>query len=180
MSGLNRRSKIILIFFAFLIMLALVAWGTSSVYGASLPGEISAPQPTSTPGLVVYGVVRNLSGSAVGGVNIYRRYASYQGVIIATTDANGFYQSDFYYIPEMRWSQFGLKSQVWFSSPNFIIGDIITVIKRKSVSSRHTYPGYTTFRSYSGIRNDIRIYCDKNLASLMYKVTRVPLSCGVD
>ena len=99
MSVLNRRSKIILTFFAFLIVLALVAWGTSSVYGASLPGEIYAPQPTSTPGLVVYGVVRNLSGSGVENVNIYRSYAGYQGVLIATTDATGFYQSDFYYIP---------------------------------------------------------------------------------
>ncbi|OGN89103.1 MAG: hypothetical protein A2Y88_11555 [Chloroflexi bacterium RBG_13_48_10] len=99
MNALNRRSRIILTFSVLLIVLASVAWGTSSVYGASLPGIIYAPQPSLTPGLVVYGVVRDLSGSGVGGVNIYRRYASYPGILIATTDANGFYQSDFYYIP---------------------------------------------------------------------------------
>jgi hypothetical protein len=99
MNALNRRSKIFLTFFAFLIVLALVAWGSSSVYGASQDEPAYTPTPTSTPGLVVYGVVRYLNGSGVENVNIYRSYAGYQGVLIATTDETGFYQSDFYYIP---------------------------------------------------------------------------------
>ncbi len=80
-------------------MLGSVAWGSWSTNGASKSKIPSAPLPTSTPGLVVYGIVRNLSGSGVANVNIYRSYAGYQGVLIATTDATGFYQSDFYYIP---------------------------------------------------------------------------------
>jgi hypothetical protein len=98
-SALNRNSKIVLTFSAFLIVLVSVAWGSSSVYGASQSERTYAPLPTSTPGLVVYGVVRDLSGSGVENVNIYRSYAGYSGIIIATTVADGSYQSDFYYIP---------------------------------------------------------------------------------
>lgn len=55
----------------------------------------------STPGLIVQGHVwlHHEGGSGLPGVDIYRRYASYQGTVIATTGADGFYQSDFYYIP---------------------------------------------------------------------------------
>lgn len=63
----------------------------------------NVPEITSTPqsisGLVVYGTVRNLDGVGVGNVAIFRKYASYEGVLIATTDASGRYQSDFYAIP---------------------------------------------------------------------------------
>jgi hypothetical protein len=99
MNALNRRSKIYLTFIAFLIVLASVVWGSSRVYSASQVEPAYTPTPTSIPGLVVYGVVRYLSGSGVENVNIYRSYAGYQGELIATTDATGFYQSDFYYIP---------------------------------------------------------------------------------
>jgi hypothetical protein len=62
-----------------------------------------APQATSsaqtTPGLVVYGSVRNESGVGVDHVSIYRSYSAYPGVVIAVTDASGSYQSDFYAIP---------------------------------------------------------------------------------
>ena len=58
-----------------------------------------ADTPTPVPGLVVYGNVKDRRGVGVAGVNIYRKYASYQAVLLATTDANGDYQSDFYYIP---------------------------------------------------------------------------------
>lgn len=57
------------------------------------------PVAGSAPGWVVCGFVRDMSGAGVEGVSIYRSYASYAGVMIATTDANGYYQSDFYAIP---------------------------------------------------------------------------------
>ena len=49
--------------------------------------------------MVVYGTVQDATGQGLAGVEIYRNYASYAGVLIATTDAKGFYQSDFYAIP---------------------------------------------------------------------------------
>jgi hypothetical protein len=54
-----------------------------------------------TPGLVIQGHVwlRQEGGTGLAGVDIYRRYASYWGTVVATTGADGFYQSDFSYIP---------------------------------------------------------------------------------
>ena len=68
------------------------------------PGGITDEPPYTpvagfVPGWVVYGFVRDKSGAGVEGVSIYRSYASYAGVMIATTDDNGYYQSDFYAIP---------------------------------------------------------------------------------
>jgi len=57
------------------------------------------PTATSTPGLVLYGKVIDQKGSGVADVLIYRNYSSYRGEVIATTDANGYYESDFYRIP---------------------------------------------------------------------------------
>jgi hypothetical protein len=54
---------------------------------------------TDSPGLVVYGTVRNMSGEGVENVSIYRSYSAYPGVLIATTDANGDYESEFADIP---------------------------------------------------------------------------------
>jgi hypothetical protein len=59
----------------------------------------STPVPENEPGLVVYGSVRGMNSEGVGNVTIYRQYASYPGVVIATTDASGYYKSDFYSIP---------------------------------------------------------------------------------
>ncbi len=99
MYAFNKRSKIILTGAAFLILVALVAMGSFPINDSASSAIKDTPLPTVTPGLVVYGVVRDLSGSGVENVSIYRGYASYQGVVIATTDATGIYQSDFYYIP---------------------------------------------------------------------------------
>lgn len=53
-----------------------------------------------TPGLVIYGHVLDGAGSGFGNVSIYRAYASYYpGVVIATTDPSGYYESNYYYIP---------------------------------------------------------------------------------
>lgn len=39
------------------------------------------------------------TGAGLANVKIYRRFASYAGVLIATTDATGYYQADFVSIP---------------------------------------------------------------------------------
>lgn len=54
---------------------------------------------TATPGLVVRGHVRLQDGSGLPGVTICRNYASYPGVVVATTDADGYFQTDFAFIP---------------------------------------------------------------------------------
>jgi len=70
-----------------------------------LSGACTRPTPTSsaqpTPGLVIQGHVwLNADGGAsLAGVKIYRRYASYPGVLLATTDQDGYYQSNFAYVP---------------------------------------------------------------------------------
>ncbi len=55
--------------------------------------------PTPIPGLIVRGYVRLQDGSGLPGVTICRSFAAYSGVIVATTDANGYFQSDFTFIP---------------------------------------------------------------------------------
>ena len=70
-----------------------------------LSGACTGPTPTSTTrpatGLVIQGHVRLSAEEGLGlaDVKIYRRYASYPGVLVATTDQDGYYQSDFAPIP---------------------------------------------------------------------------------
>jgi hypothetical protein len=54
---------------------------------------------TPTPGLVLHGRVHLADGSGVGGVAICRSYAAYPGVVVATTGADGSFQSDFAFLP---------------------------------------------------------------------------------
>jgi hypothetical protein len=74
-----------------------------STFGLSSlpPTATGTATPTSTPvpGLTVRGYVRLANGSGLPGVSIYRSFAAYDGVIVATTDANGYFQSDFALIP---------------------------------------------------------------------------------
>ena len=55
--------------------------------------------PTVEPGLVVQGHVRHEDGTGVEGVVICRRFASYAGEHVAITDAEGYFQSEFSFIP---------------------------------------------------------------------------------
>jgi hypothetical protein len=57
------------------------------------------PVPEATPGLAVEGYVRLADGSGLAGVAICRRLASYPGQVVATTDAEGYFQAGFAYIP---------------------------------------------------------------------------------
>jgi hypothetical protein len=67
--------------------------------GEAGEGPMQTPTPLATPGLVIYGRVQQLNGSGVAGVEIFRRYAGYPGEVVATTNAEGYYLSDFYPIP---------------------------------------------------------------------------------
>lgn len=70
-------------------------------------GKVSSPvieptsisSPTESPGLIVYGYVRDASGASLANVDIYRNYASYPAELIATTNTEGYYESKFYPIP---------------------------------------------------------------------------------
>jgi hypothetical protein len=55
--------------------------------------------PTVEPGLVVQGYVRLQDGTGVEGVTICRSFASYEGEPVATTDVEGYFQTDFSFIP---------------------------------------------------------------------------------
>ncbi len=63
------------------------------------PTPESSITPTAEPGLVVQGHVRLADGTGVAGVTICRSYASYDGEPMATTDSDGYYQTEFSYIP---------------------------------------------------------------------------------
>ncbi len=54
---------------------------------------------TQTPGIVLSGYVKLQDGTGLAGVTICRNFASYNGVVIATTDAEGFFRSDFAFVP---------------------------------------------------------------------------------
>jgi len=59
---------------------------------------LNGPTPTPALGLVVQGRV-TLDGKPLGGVKIYRSYASYPGEVVATTSKDGTYRSDYMFIP---------------------------------------------------------------------------------
>ena len=72
------------------------------------PSLTPTPTPTSKPtrptegpgpGFVVRGTIKLADGTPVEGVNIYVAFASYGGNIVATTNSNGYYSSEYIYIP---------------------------------------------------------------------------------
>lgn len=65
------------------------------VVATSIPLTVPA---TGTPGLVIRGRV-TLDGAGLAGVCIIRQYSAYPGVVVAITDANGYYESEFMGIP---------------------------------------------------------------------------------
>jgi hypothetical protein len=70
-----------------------------------LPGACTRPIPSRTAkpdaGVVVQGHVwlDAEEGAGLADVVIYRRYSAYPGVLVATTDQDGHYRSDFAPIP---------------------------------------------------------------------------------
>ena len=62
------------------------------------PAPPPSPTPASLPGMVVYGRV-TVNGVGLAGVEIYQNFAAYPASLIAITDENGYYVSDFVGIP---------------------------------------------------------------------------------
>ncbi len=87
--------------------------------------EHSTPTAEDQPGVVFFGYVRTADGAGVAGVNVYRSYASYPGnylggELIGVTDADGYYQSGFHFIPGdemiLVWAE---KPGLVFDPPNY-------------------------------------------------------------
>ena len=81
----------------------------TSVIAPSLVSPNPTPNPTPlalptlavtpSPGIVIRGYVLHEDGRAVADVSIYLGLASYRGSVVATTNPDGYYQSDYIYIP---------------------------------------------------------------------------------
>ena len=73
-------------------------WPTPTSTAPPTPTSTALPTPTSTAppaaGLVIQGHVwlSVEEGAGLAEVKIYRRYASYSGVLVATTDQDGYYK----------------------------------------------------------------------------------------
>jgi hypothetical protein len=90
----------------FLGLIALVLLTTPGSWqsAADVPGTplLDRPAiPSPTPGLLIRGHVwlDSEGGPGLPGAKIYRRYAGYDGTVVATTGADGSYESEFWYIP---------------------------------------------------------------------------------
>ena len=99
MVSLRNRRRIILGCTTLLILLMIAGFVYALSHALDSDGPDNFLAKTDSPGLVVYGTVRNMSGEGVENVSIYRSYSAYPGVLIATTDANGDYESEFADIP---------------------------------------------------------------------------------
>ena len=95
----NRLIKIVVVWNSLLMILEGMISGCSNLEDASKDNPLDTATPEPTPGLVVYGDVRDSNGVGLANVDIYRSYSAYPGELIATTDPDGHYESDFYYIP---------------------------------------------------------------------------------
>ena len=96
----DRLIKIIVVCNALLMILGGMISGCSTLENTSKVDPVDRATPEPMPGLVVYGDVRDSNGVGLANVDIYRSYSAYSGELIATTDPDGHYESDFYYIPD--------------------------------------------------------------------------------
>jgi hypothetical protein len=71
----------------------------STPYETPTPPLPPTPFPTPQAGLQIRGYVRLADGTGLANVKIYRTFASYAGEVVATTDQDGYYQSEFQLIP---------------------------------------------------------------------------------
>lgn len=75
--------------------------------------KVSGSPVTPVPGLTVRGHVHRADGSPLSGVAIYRSFAVYSGEIVATTDASGYFETGFAFIPGDE------QVRVWPSAPGY-------------------------------------------------------------
>jgi hypothetical protein len=136
MISVRNRRRIILA--GTMVLIALMVLGMADVIfpDANRDAGHKLPTPMSTPGLLVYGSVQDSNGLGLEGVEIYRSYASYPGVVIATTGVDGYYESEFAYIPgdEMV--------TVWALSPGI-------VFEPENYYWRHYYGYVQTERNFN-------------------------------
>lgn len=116
MKSLDNRRKVIIVSVSLIIVVALAALfpilskdmnnekpqtPPSADFSPSAESDLQFVTPSAepTPGLTIYGTVKDKNSVGVENVAIYRSYSSYPGIVIATTNANGYYESDFYPIP---------------------------------------------------------------------------------
>ena len=99
MISVRNRRRIILAVTMLLIVLMVLGMAYFVLPKNTRHAVQLVPTPMTTPGLVVYGTVRDSNGVGLKGVEIHRSYASYPGVVIAITGADGYYQSVFAMIP---------------------------------------------------------------------------------
>src|SRR5512135_2014342 len=98
-----------------------------TVISPTLPPPVIATTPasgsvslTATPGLVLQGRVTLQDGTGQANVTICRSYAAYNGEVVATTDANGVFQSDFAFIPgDEMVSVWALAAGYTFDPPDY-------------------------------------------------------------
>jgi hypothetical protein len=83
-------------------------------------GVPPSPSPTSEDtGLIIRGRVTR-DGIGLPSVDIYRNFAVYPGQLVATTDANGYYVSDFWFIPgDEMVTVWAVKEGYTFDPPNY-------------------------------------------------------------
>jgi len=89
--------------FLVLLVLLLVACNLPGIVSLTLsptpsPAPKLSPTPSNLPGLVVRGRV-TVNGVGLAGVSIYKRFSAYPHSLIATTDENGYYESEFIPVP---------------------------------------------------------------------------------
>jgi hypothetical protein len=72
---------------------------TLSPVPPTLSAPTLSPAITATPGVILWGSVHHPDGSGLAGVIICRSYASYPGVQVALTDAQGQFRTSLAYIP---------------------------------------------------------------------------------
>lgn len=82
------------------MLVLLLACNFPSPGSPAITPTLSPPPPTAVnmPGLIVRGHV-TMNGVGLAGVKIYKRFSAYPRDLIATTDKNGYYESDFINIP---------------------------------------------------------------------------------
>ena len=90
------KLKLILTF----TVILLLACNFPSLGTPTITPTLSPVPPTvvNTPGLIVRGHV-TINGVGLAGVKIYKRFSAYPREFLATTDENGYYESDFIGIP---------------------------------------------------------------------------------
>jgi hypothetical protein len=93
-------------------------WGSPYILRAGAVPPSATPTSEDT-GLLIRGRVTK-DGIGLPGVDIYRNFAAYPGQLAATTDADGYYQSDFWFIPgDEMVSVWAVKDGYTFDPPNY-------------------------------------------------------------